>query len=102
LDHRGLWVDIDFEKVFGYITSSYVRPAARQLKTDDPRTVHKWQLAYKSFLQDNNLLQRQWQLEASITSFPMTEDQIKTYNSIVCQRTEGMKIAEKKCCKLKM
>ena len=95
LDHRGLWVDIDFEKVFGYITSSYVRPSARRLKTDDPGTVHKWQQAYKSFLQDNNLLHCQWLLEALITSFPLTEDQIKTYNSIVCQHTKGMKIAER-------
>ena len=102
MDHRWLWVDIDFEKVFGYITSSYVQPAARRLKTDDPRTVHKWQQAYESFIQDDNLLKQQWQLEALITSLPLTEDQIKTYNSIVCQCTKGMKLAEKKCRKLKM
>ena len=34
-NHRGLWIDINYTKVFGFLTNKSVRPNSRRLKTND-------------------------------------------------------------------
>jgi len=101
-DHRGLWIDINYHKTFGFITNTAVQPNARRLKTNDPHVVSKWQQVYCSYLQKHNLPQRQYKLEASVQASTVTTTQMEEYNKIIAQRTEGMKLAERKCRRLKM
>ena len=82
-DHRGLWIDINYQKVFGFITDMPVRPNARRLKTNDPHVVTKWQQVYSSYLIKHRLPQRQYALEASIQNRPLTSTQMAKYNAII-------------------
>ena len=101
-DHRGLWIDVNYTKVFGFLTEKSVRPNARRLKTNDANVVRKWQQVYSDFLEEHGLMRRQFELESSIQGRTMTSSQIQEYNTIVTLRTAGMDRAEKKCRKLKM
>ena len=49
-DHKALWIDVPIPLVFGSRIPPIVRPAARRLKTTDPRIVHKYlQLLHQEY-----------------------------------------------------
>ena len=101
-DHRWLWMDINYQKVFGFLTEKSVRLNARRLKTSDPRVVSKWQQVYSSYLEEHKLPQWQFKLEASIRGTTLTNIQMEEYNRIIALRTTGIQRAKRKCRKLKM
>lgn len=41
-DHRYLWIDIHFQDAFGYAPPPLITPAARRLKTKDPKMVQQY------------------------------------------------------------
>ena len=101
-DQRGLWIDINYTKVFGFLTDKSVRPNARRLKTNDVHVVWKWQQIYSDYLEEYELIRRQFKLEYSIQGRILAPSQIKEYNTIVRLRTDRMRRAENKCRKLKI
>ena len=54
-NHRGLWIDIIYTKVFGFLTDKSVRPNSRRLKTNNVQVVRKWQQIYSDYLEEHGL-----------------------------------------------
>ena len=100
-DHRAVWADITYESAFGHHIPKCIQPKARRLQCKDPRVVNKWTQAYESFIRENNLHSRQYQVESQLTT-PLAPDVAAEFEQILQLRNEAIKYADKKCRKKKM
>lgn len=100
-DHRLLWIDIAYQQAFGFHMPTLVFPSARRLKCSDPRIVLKFQKKYKELLRQNNVAQRLFNLQQTI-SVPPTLQQTNEYENIRLQCHQFMTAADKQCRKLTM
>lgn len=97
-DHRPSWIDIPFDFLFG--TTSPRTTRARRLQLQDPRVVHRYNLALHAFATEHHLFERTQTLAAS---FPdNSSSSIREYNEIDRLRQQGMQHAERHCRKLRM
>ena len=98
-----MWIDIPLAQAFGTCLPPANKPKARRLKTSDPRVVAKYLKNYKAFVKTHNLLDRAFNLQASCRAgAPLSEEQVTEFEKIDELRVQGMKMAERKCRKLKM
>ena len=65
-DHRGIWVKVKEDSVFGYSMEKLTPPLARRLTLEDPRVVKRWIGIYKELLLTNKLPQRAFNLQTEI------------------------------------
>ena len=76
---------------------------ARRLKLDDPRVVRRYQNLLHQFLKDNKVYKKLTKLRTQWSpGQPLTKEEAKEFEDIDKLRTQGMKLAAKKCRKLKM
>ena len=102
-DHRCIWIDVPHKMILGYHMADIPRANARRLKLDDPRTVQKYQDILDIFLSSRQVYSRLRELRNTVKpGQQLSPTQEKNYESIDRIRFKGMKIAEKKCRKLKM
>jgi hypothetical protein len=100
-DHRGLWIDINYDNAFGYNMPKTITPSARRLKSDDPRIRNKWITSYTEFIKQHKLHTKQFEIEHKI----LHHQNEGTYNDsekIRRLRLQGIKYADKRCRKLTM
>ena len=100
-DHRGIWVDLDRRDVYGYDMSEVPLARARRLQLRDPRTIRRYCEILHKYLKKRNAYSRAADLRRSING-PLNEAQIALYEELDSIRELGMKLAERKCRKLKM
>jgi hypothetical protein len=50
-DHRALWIDLDYDGVFGYKGHPHVPPAIRRLNSRNPRIVEKYRTEVRRLLE---------------------------------------------------
>ena len=101
-DHRGLWVKIKEESLFGYSMEKIPPITARRLTLDNPKVVTKWISIYKNFLMTHNLPQRIFTLQTQIEQGQWNEMLQLEYESIRVLRRQGIELADSKCRKLNM
>ena len=102
-DHRGIWVDIPQSSILGYRMSDIPTAKARRLKLDDPRVVNRYQEILHQYFRQHNIYKRLRRFRQTWTpSSPLTQAQVKEYEEIDTKREIGMKLASKRCRKLKM
>ena len=101
-DHRGLWIKLKEEDVFGYSMEKIDPPLARRLTLEDPRVVNKWIDIYKTFLLNNKVIHRAFKLQVSIEQGLWNETSEKEYEVIRNLRKQGIQLADSKCRKLHM
>ena len=100
-DHRGLWIDVDIHQLLGFKPKPLQTGKIRRLQCNIPHVRRAWQRHYKNFLQQHKLIERQLQLEATLSYGMITELQAKEFESILKLRQEGMAYAEKRCRKIR-
>ncbi len=100
-DHRCLWIDVSYITAFGHTMLTIIKPAARRLHCKDPRLVDNYVQTYKKFILKNNLLGKVRKLKM-ISSHPLSSEGKHLYEEIDGLRCKGVKLAEKKCRKLRM
>ena len=103
-DHRALWIDVKESNFLGFKPPDVVPVAARRLQCGIPSVKKKWKQLYTQKLRENNLFNKQFQLEAEIhhNGGLMTENLANRCESIMETRFQCMAYAEKNCRKLKM
>ena len=95
-DHRGVWVDIPTELIFGYNPPPIVHHLARRLKMDDPRVVDRYlEYLHEAFI-EHDLFQRMNVLHIN-TVFPLSVTMQKEYEVIDEIVTDLMDKAELQC-----
>ena len=101
-DHRGIWIDIPHKNILGYKMDDIPVASARRLKLDDPRVVAKYQEHLDLFFASRNMYSRLRKLRSTVTTgVPLNESQAQEYEALDKIRKIGMKVAERKCRKLK-
>ena len=95
-DHRALWIDIPIEVIIGFRMPSVVIPAARRLKTEDPKVETKYLNELHAFYKRFDLYNRIATVHAN-TVFPLPPAIVEEYECIDRLRTRGMLTAERKC-----
>ena len=102
-DHRGIWIDVPQKSILGYKMADIPTAQARRLKLNDPRVVRRYQELLDSYLSAHRLYHRLQRLRSTATSGePLTPEQATEYEELDKIRETGMKIAARKCRKLKM
>jgi hypothetical protein len=100
-DHRPLWIDITKSSTLGTNMSKLPAFNARRLKCQDPRVVARYNKVLEDFLTKHGVYNRIYNLFRNFQS-PLTPPQKVEYEALDYLREKGMKLAEKKCRKLKM
>ena len=99
-DHRGIWIDIPKFMLYGYNPPAPVFPSARRLKTNDPRIVDKYLAILFQEMNKLDLFNRMQKIHEYADYF--NNQQIRDeYEDIYASSMEAMKLAEKKCRKLR-
>ena len=102
-DHRVGYLDIKVKDFIGHRPGNIPSHAARRLKLDDPRVVRKYQEILDESLQAAGAFAAVKRLQTYVTSIGTFDDKAEAlFESIDKKREEAMKIAERKCRKLKM
>ena len=101
-DHRGLWVKIKEESLFGYSMEKVVPPTARRLTLDNPKVVKKWIDIYKTYILNHQLPQRIFKLQNQIEAGIWNAELKQEYDIIRLLRRQGIELADSKCRKLNM
>ena len=103
-DHRAVWLDVKEANLLGFKAPDIIRPSARRLQCGVPSVKKRWKQLYTTKLRENNLFNKQFQLEKEIQQSKgnITSEQIKRFESIMTIRLKCMAYAEKNCRKLKM
>ncbi len=99
-DHRCLWADISFSNAFGHNMPTIVCPIAHRLHCKDPHIMSNYVKGYKAFITKHNLLGKVKKLNSSV-AYPILDTDRHTYEEIESLRCQGVKLAEKKCRKLR-
>jgi hypothetical protein len=100
-DHRCIWVDITYVNAFGHNMPAIIKPISRRLKCKDPRTVDNFICNLKQFHTKHNLLSRARKL-VSDTVYPCPSHVHDEYKCLDDLRCTGVRLAERKCRKLRM
>eukprot|EP00979_Chaetoceros_neogracilis_P017703 scaffold10267_cov270-Chaetoceros_neogracile.AAC.1 len=95
-DHRGLYLDIPTVFLLGYNLPLCISPSARRLKMNDPRVVKKYCEKLRKLLDQDNLFHRMNQVHTN-TTFPLTEELTREYETIDNIACRHMRTAEKQC-----
>ena len=99
-DHMALWVDLQFQSIFGTGHIQQVPLQKRRLKNEDPRIVKTFNSAYQKMLTKHHLPQASFNLMSNITN-QITHTQCQEYERIDKLRVQCLLRAEKKCRKFK-
>ena len=100
-DHRGIFGDFSYNNAFGYTMPNIVRHPARRLKSNNPIVRKKWSKLYQTYIEKNKLDVKLYKLEQEAQN-PLSPQQKLLYNSILQQRQDGIRYADKRCRKLNM
>ena len=65
-DHRGLWIKMKEEELFGYTMDKIEAPQARRLTLEDPQVVQRWIDIYKEYILSHRIIHRAYQLQTAI------------------------------------
>ena len=98
--HRGLWLDIPNELLFGFNPPTPPMAQARRLQLEDPRIVKKYTDHLHSTLSSTNFYSRMNALHSSAT-FPPSPSFINEYEACDILLQQAMDDAERKCRKFK-
>ena len=99
-DHRAVWIEINQDDILGANAAEIPKAQGRRLKCKDPRTVKKYNKILDTYLSRNDFYTRIHSLMVNYTS-PLSAEQIIEYEKLDNLRHNGMKIAERKCRKIK-
>ena len=99
-DHRGLWVQIKEESIFGYSMEKVVPVSARRLTLDNPKVVRRWIELYRDFLTRNALPQRLYHLQTQVSQGQWNAQLQAEYENIRIIRRQGIELADAMCRKL--
>ena len=95
-DHRGLWLDIHYQVVFGHVMPAIVTAQARRLKTNDPRIVKKYTNVWSKFIVDHNMLERAYNIQRECT-YPLADHLQVELEALDVLRREGVLLPDRKC-----
>ena len=98
--HRACWIDVPFRSLLGRIPTGPVKPSARRLKLQDPRTVSRYISAVRRHFAEHRLIQRVTALVDNHHA-PLTPAEAAELEDIDRSRTEGMLLAEQGCRRLR-
>ena len=102
-DHRALWIDIYVNNCFGFNMPNSSKPAARRLKSSDPKIRNKWNRLYSEFLTQHKVHRRIFKLEEHVMAGgTMQTQEQQEYSKIMNLRNQGIQYADKNCRKLTM
>ena len=97
--HRGLWMDIPNEILFGFKPPPLTHPSARRLKMKDPRCVKRYNDMLHNDCEKEHMYQRMDTLHSTVSD-PMTVQQMEEYEFLDAKLCKMMDNAELKCRKL--
>ena len=100
-DHRGLWLDLTHNNVYGSSHPRSIIPKARRLQCNVPHVRKKWIKLYTDFLNKNKVIERQFKLEQTVQG-SMSEAQKQEFEQILSLWKEGINHAEKRCRELRV
>ena len=100
-DHRPIWIDVHKESALGTKYPDLPSHKARRLKCQDRRIVKRYIKILDKFYTDHNVYAKANKLFQEFT-YPLSERHKQQYEELDNLRVRGMKLAEKKCRKLKM
>ena len=99
-DHRALWADLTQSSVFGFKIPKSISPQIRRLQCNVPHVREAWIRHYTQFLRKHKVIEKQFELEAQITSNIITDIQAQQFEKILQLCTEGINYAKKRCQKI--
>ena len=100
-DHRGLWIDIPNELIYGYNPPPVQHPNARRLKIKDPRVVDKYLNMLHKECTDNKLYELMDTLHSKVVpGNPLPPTLIKEFETLDRDIDTNMAKCEEKCRKL--
>jgi hypothetical protein len=101
-NHSLLWMDISYQSALGHNPPRPHFLQARRLQLHNEACVKQYLHEYKTRIQAYKLPARQFYLESTTRwNVPLTPTQIQEYEAIDFLKTKCMKIAERKCRKVK-
>ena len=98
-DHRGLYIDVDFESFIGQDEYTAQRIQARRLISTNPLVTEKFNRLFENQLQRHHLHERMDDLYRSFT-VPMIKEYIETYEKLDRIQVSAFEYANKRCRKL--
>ena len=98
-DHRGIWIDIPNELIFGFNPPPLTHPNARRLKTKDPRCVKRYNEKLDEYCENEQIYYQMDNLHSMATD-PLSATQQKEYERLDKQLCDMMTSAELKCRKI--
>lgn len=105
-DHRLLWIDIHYKNAFGHKMPPISIPGARRLKSDNIKCRKKWISTYERLALESKLHDDIFRLEQEANGLKPGDEfsasQKNRFNKILQKRHDIIKIADKKCRKLRM
>jgi len=99
-DHRGLFLDVQMNQVFGTSVPPTAKRKGRRLKCDDPRIVNNFTQKYKEFLTTHHLDLRAKQLDID-TQLGINAEQAARWEGLDAMRVCGVTHADLHCRKFK-
>jgi len=99
-DHCCLWIDLPEQWLFGGNMPVIVRPGARRLKSDDPRTRKRYLDNLEAFFTGHKLLEKTQQVDHDSNSLPLPQNLATELERLDDLRIQGMIQAECQCRKL--
>ena len=99
-DHRGLFLDVQMNHVFGTSVPRTAKRRGRRLKCDDPRIVNNFTRKYKEFITQHHLDSRATQLDKE-TELEINSEQAARWEAIDAMRVCGVSHADLHCRKFK-
>ena len=100
-DHRALWIELTFENAFGCSMKNPVLPAARRLKSNDPKVSKKWKDLMKAHAEHHKIKKKLNYLHRHKDQWHTAKWQRKM-EKVMQLRNQGWKHADKHCRKLTM
>ena len=98
-DHRPIWFDFTITSCLGSKLPKLFSFPSRRLKCQDPSIQQRYIKVLTAFLTKHDVFQRSSTLFSKLSS-PISAEHRTEYERLDQLRTEGMKLAEKKCRKL--
>ena len=100
-DHRGVWIEIPNELIFGYNLPTLSHPNARRIKIKDPRRVNKYCEILHQLCDKEQIYNRMNHLHQHASN-PLSDEMMAEYEHIDEKLCSLMEKAESKCRKLHM
>ena len=100
-DHRCLWLDIQYESIFGSLPSNLSKFEGRRVKSNDPRVVHKFNEHYRKYAIEHKLDRDVFTLHQSAV-YPCTIENISRMEKMARKRYDAIAYADRQCRKLRL